>query len=88
VSFSDLMRVLARDARDALSPPQLTDARPAEPLRLRRGGFVEVDTLPFRMTSDRTNFELGKCAQPIATRGLVDLNGSYLDSGEDRRGPR
>ena len=78
MSFSDLMRVLARDARDALSPPQLTDARPPEPLKLRRGGFVEVDTLPFRMAADHTNFELRKCAQPIATRGLIDLNGSYL----------
>ena len=78
MSFSDLMRVLARDARDALSPPQLPNARPAEPLKLRRGGFVEIDTLPFRMAADHTNFELRKCAQPIATRGLVDLNGSYL----------
>jgi Protein of unknown function (DUF2491) len=78
VSFSDLMRVLARDAKDALSPPQLADTRPPEPLKLRRGGFVEIDTLPFRMAADHANFELRKCAQPIATRGLIDLNGSYL----------
>jgi hypothetical protein len=78
VSFADLVKMLARDAKEALSPAHVAGAVCPEPLKLRRGGFVQVDTLPFRMLGERTNFELSSCAQPIAARGLVDLNGSWL----------
>jgi len=78
MSLGTLMKVLARDAKERLSAPQPGEALPPEPLKLRRGGFVEVDPLPFRMLAGRANFELGQRAQPIATRGLVDLNGSWL----------
>ena len=79
MSIGSLFKVLARDARQRLegSPPP-SSVIPPEPLKLRRGGFVEIETVPFRMLGDRTNFALEACAQPIAARGLVDLNGSWL----------
>ena len=71
MSFGTLFNRLAGAPR----PPERV---PPEPLKLRRGGFVEIDPLPFRMLKGLANFELGSCAQPIAARGLVDLNGSWL----------
>ncbi len=78
MSLGTLFKVLARDAKDTLVPPPPRGAIPPEPLKLRRGGFLEIDPLPFRMLAGRANFELGRNAQPIAARGLVDLNGSWL----------
>ncbi len=49
-----------------------------EPLNLRRGGFLSIDPTPFRMLAEQMNFRLGNSDQPIAARGFVDLNGSYL----------
>ena len=71
MSFGTLFNRLA-------GAPQPPAPMPPEPLKLRRGGFVEIDPLPFRMLKGLANFELGSCAQPIAARGLVDLNGSWL----------
>lgn len=78
MSVGTLFKVLARDARQAIAPAAARDALPPEPLKLRRGGFLEIDPLPFRMLQGRANFELGQSAQPIAARGLVDLNGTWL----------
>jgi hypothetical protein len=78
MSFGDLFRLLARDARGSLRSEPPRAQLPAEPLKLRRGGFVEIDPLPFRMLGERANFELGENKQPIAARGVVDLNGSWL----------
>ncbi len=58
------------------------------PLHLRRGGFLQIDPLPFRMLGERVNFTLSLCAQPIAARGEVDLGGNswlhrfYLDDDD------
>ena len=58
------------------------------PMHLRRGGFVEIDPLPFQMVADRANFCLAAAAQPIAARGEVDLGGNswlhrfYLDDDD------
>jgi Protein of unknown function (DUF2491) len=78
MTIGKLFKVLARDAggRLGLTPPPAV--LPPEPLHLRRGGFVAIDPLPYRMLAGKANFELGQPAQPIATRGLVDLNGSWL----------
>lgn len=78
MSLGTLFKVLARDAKDAIAPPAAAGAVPPEPLKLRRGGFLEIDPLPFRMLAGKANFELGQSAQPIATRGLVDLSGTWL----------
>lgn len=78
MSLGTLVKVLARDAKQAIIPPPPREALPPEPLKLRRGGFLEIDPLPFRMLHGRANFELGQPAQPIATRGLVDLHGTWL----------
>lgn len=78
MSLGTLFKVLARDAKDALAPPAPRTALPPEPLKLRRGGFLEIDPLPYRMLHERANFELGQSAQPIAARGLVDLNRTWL----------
>ena len=78
MSFGTLFKVLARDARERWSSAPLPAQLPPEPLKLRRGGFLQIDPVPFRMLTDRANFELGNPAQPIAARGLVDLRGSWL----------
>jgi hypothetical protein len=78
MSLGTLFKVLARDARKAVLPSPPRAAPPPEPLKLRRGGFLEIDPLPFRMLAGRANFELGQNAQPIATRGLIDLQGVWL----------
>ena len=78
MSFGSLFKTLARDTKEALGVSRAGDALPAEPLKLRLGGFVEIDTLPYRMLAGRANFELVQCAQPIAARGVVDLNRSWL----------
>ncbi|MGH8217876.1 MAG: DUF2491 family protein [Steroidobacteraceae bacterium] len=78
MSVGALFKVLARDAKEAIAPSAPRAALPPEPLKLRRGGFLEIDALPYRMLKDRANFELGQSAQPIATRGLVDLSGTWL----------
>ena len=78
MSLGKLFSVLARDAGEQLGMRSGPAALPPEPLRLRRGGFVQIDPLPFRMLQGRANFELGEPRQPIAARGLVDLNGSWL----------
>src|SRR6185437_14782822 len=66
----------ARRSRSACAKP--ASSPPPEPLKLRRGGFLEIDPLPYRMLQGRANFELGQNAQPIATRGLVELSGTWL----------
>jgi hypothetical protein len=58
--------------------PSARSASIPEPLHLRRGGFVSIDPTPFRMLAERTNFRLAMSDQPVAARGFVDLNGSYL----------
>ena len=78
MSVGTLFKVLARDAKEALAPAAPRTAPPPEPLKLRRGGFLEIDPLPYRMLQGRANFELGQNAQPIATRGLVELSGTWL----------
>ncbi len=58
------------------------------PLHLRRGGFLEIDPLPFQMVGDRVNFTVSLSSQPIAARGEVDLGGNswlhrfYLDDDD------
>jgi Protein of unknown function (DUF2491) len=78
MSFRSLIEVLARDAKAKLSASRTPEVLPPEPLKLRLGGFVEVDPLPYRMLQGRVNFEIGASAQPIAARGIVDLNRSWL----------
>jgi hypothetical protein len=78
MSIGSLFKVLARDAHSVLTGTQPASTPPPEPLHLRRGGFLEIDALPFRMLAGRINFELQQPAQRIATRGLVDLGGSWL----------
>lgn len=78
MSFGTMISALARDAKERLAPPRPREQLPPEPLKLRRGGFVEIDSVPFRMLNGRANFEIGESAQPIAARGLVDLKGSWL----------
>src|ERR1700722_7719886 len=78
MSFGAMISALARDAKERLAPTPPRPQLPPEPLKLRRGGFVEIDSLPFRMLNGRANFEIGDSAQPIAARGLVDLKGSWL----------
>lgn len=78
MSFGTLFKTLAREAKDRLAAAPPRGPVCPEPLHLRRGGFVVLDTLPFRMLADHTNFKLQACAQPIAARGVVDLNGSWL----------
>jgi Protein of unknown function (DUF2491) len=78
MGFGTLIQVLARDTKARLTAAPPRAQPPPEPLKLRRGGFVEIDSLPYRMLQGRANFEIGVCAQPIAARGLVDLNGSWL----------
>ncbi|HTV50827.1 MAG TPA: DUF2491 family protein [Steroidobacteraceae bacterium] len=78
MSVGKLFKVLARDAGERLGVVPAAAAIPPEPLKLRRGGFVRIDPLPYRMLQGHANFELGEPAQPIATRGLVDLKGSWL----------
>jgi uncharacterized protein DUF2491 len=78
MSLGTLFSTLARDAKERLSASRPREALPPEPLKLRLGGFVEIDALPYRMLAGRANFELEECSQPIAARGLVDLNGSWL----------
>ena len=82
MSFSSLFKSAVRDL----------SARPLQevptPLHLRRGGFLEIDPLPFQMLADRVNFSLAVAAQPIAARGEVDLGGNswlhrfYLDDDD------
>ena len=78
MSAGTLLKVLARDAKQALAPSAPRQGLPPEPLKLRRGGFLEIDPLPYRMLQGRANFELGQSAQPIAARGLIDLSGTWL----------
>lgn len=77
MSFGTLWRTLAQDAQSLLNP-SVGGETPPTPLGLRRGGFVEVDPVPFQMLAGRINFVLQVPGQRIATRGLVDLGGSYL----------
>lgn len=85
MSFSSLFKSAVRDLAASRTPagPEI----PA-PLRLRRGGFLEIDPLPFQMVADRVNFSLAMRAQPIAARGEVDLGGNswlhrfYLDDDD------
>lgn len=85
MSFSSLFKSAVRDLTAGRTPaPQETPA----PLHLRRGGFLEIDPLPFQMVADRANFSLAVRAQPIAARGEVDLGGNtwlhrfYLDDDD------
>ena len=78
MSLGTLFSTLARDAKERLSASRPREALPPEPLKLRLGGFVEIDALPYRMLAGRANFELEECSQPIAARGVVDLNRSWL----------
>lgn len=78
MGIGHLFKVLARDAQSVLTGAPPPSALPPEPLQLRRGGFLEIDPLPFTMLAGKVNFELQQPAQRIATRGLVDLGGSWL----------
>jgi Protein of unknown function (DUF2491) len=86
MSFSSLFKSAVRDLTAGRTPGPQQEI-PA-PLRLRRGGFLEIDPLPFQMIADRVNFSLGARAQPIAARGEVDLGGNtwlhrfYLDDDD------
>jgi hypothetical protein len=79
MTFDSLWHALGRGTKDKLDEVRgrVTPEVP-EPLHLRRGGFVSIDPTPFQMLADRTNFTPAPIQQPIAARGLVDLNGSYL----------
>ena len=63
MSLGNLFSALARDAKERLSASRPREAPPPEPLNLRLGGFVEIDTLPYRMLAERANFELEELAQ-------------------------
>jgi hypothetical protein len=82
MSFSSLFKSAVSD----LSARPLQEA--PTPLHLRRGGFLEIDPLPFQMVADRVNFTLAMPSQPIAARGEVDLGGNswlhrfYLDDDD------
>jgi hypothetical protein len=78
MSLGSLFKVLARDTGARLGVGTPSAVVPPEPLGLRRGGFVTIDSLPYRMLAGHANFELGEPKQLIATRGVVDLNGSWL----------
>lgn len=78
MSFRSLIEALARNAKANLGVSRPPEVLPPEPLKLRLGGFVEIDPLPYRMLEGRVNFEIGANAQPIAARGIVDLNRSWL----------
>jgi hypothetical protein len=78
MSFRSLIDALARNAQTNLGIARAPEVLPPEPLKLRLGGFVEIDPIPYRMLQGRMNFEIGECAQPIAARGIVDLNRSWL----------
>ncbi len=78
MSLRSLIDVLARNTRSNLGISRAPEVLPPEPLKLRLGAFVEIDPLPYRMLEGRVNFEIGACAQPIAARGVVDLNRSWL----------
>jgi hypothetical protein len=77
MSFGSIFRTLAQDAQSLLNGPS-GGTPPPEPLRLRRGGVVEIDPVPFEMLAGKLNFALQAPTQRIATRGLVDLGGSWL----------
>ena len=85
MSFSTLFKSAVSSLTAARLPGPL--GIPA-PLRLRRGGFIEIDPLPFQMIAERANFSLAERAQPIAARGEVDLGGNswlhrfYLDDDD------
>jgi len=85
MSFSTLFKSAVSSLTAARPPGAL--GIPA-PLRLRRGGFIEIDPLPFQMIAERANFSLAERAQPIAARGEVDLGGNswlhrfYLDDDD------
>jgi hypothetical protein len=74
MSFGALFKMLAQDAHSFLNASP-GGGPPPEPLRLKRGGFVEVDPVPFQMLAGKLNFALQTSGQRIATRGLVDLGG-------------
>ena len=86
MSFSTLFKSAVRDLTAGRSSAAAREI--PEPLHLRRGGFVEIDPLPFQMVADRANFSLAEGAQPIAARGEIDLGGNswlhrfYLDDDD------
>ncbi len=86
MSFSSLFKSVVRDLTTDRTASE-SRGIPA-PLHLRRGGFLEIDPLPFQMVADRVNFSLGVRAQPIAARGEVDLGANswlhrfYLDDDD------
>jgi len=67
MSFSSLFKSTARDFAESVRTDEPQEI--PMPLHLRRGGFIEIDPLPFQMVRDRVNFELALAAQPIAARG-------------------
>jgi hypothetical protein len=77
MGFGSLFRTLTHDAQSFLNPPSGGEP-PPEPLGLKRGAFVELDPVPFQMLAGRLNFGLNTPAQRIATRGVVDLGGTWL----------
>jgi hypothetical protein len=89
MSFSSIFRLVASDLKTSLRARSEAGVQEiAAPLQLRRGGFVAIDPLPFRMLSERVNFTLGALGQPVAARGEVDLGANtwlhrfYLDDDE------
>ena len=86
MSFSTLFKSAVRDLTAGRTPGEAREI--PEPLHLRRGGFIEIDPLPFQMVAGRVNFSLAERAQPIAARGEVDLGGNswlhrfYLDDDD------
>jgi len=86
MSFSSLFKSTARDFTESVRTDEPQEI--PTPLHLRRGGFIEIDPLPFQMARDRMNFELALAGQRIAARGEVDLGGNswlhrfYLDDDD------
>ena len=67
----DFFRKAIRAARNEPAPGPARAAN--DPTGLRRGGFVSIDALPFRMLADQLVFTAPEGAQPIEAYGRVDL---------------
>lgn len=63
----------SREPKEEAPPPS-----PLQAMGLRRGGFVSVDPLPFRMLGDRLLFAPPQDSQRIETVGKVDLGAGAM----------
>jgi len=72
----DFLKKAIRASRNAEPEPRAPSA--LDSLRLRRGGFVTVDPLPFRMLGERLLFSPPEAGQRIETIGKVDLGAGAM----------